>query len=240
MEIRARVIVSLTALALVSLGAHAGTKVTDRDEIVTGKIPKPAHIWIYDFAATAADLPPNSALANEGQEQDASQTPEDVAAGQKLGADIAAELVRQIQAMGLPAELATADTKPEINDIVIRGQLVSYDEGDAKKRVLIGLGAGESELKAAVEGYEVTDQGLRRLGGGSTESTAGKTPGVGVGALSMIATHNPLGLIVSTGIKSHDAKKGTDKLKDRAKATGEEIAKVLKKRFEEQGWIGGS
>jgi len=238
MKNRGGLVVILNVLALLSFGAHAETKVTDRDEIVTGKIPKPDHIWVYDFAATAADLPPNSALAKEAQ--DASQAPEDVAAGRQLGADIASELVQEIQAMGLPAEQPTADTKPAINDIVIRGELISYSEGDAKKRVLIGLGAGESELKAAVEGYEVTDQGLRQLGEGGTESTAGKTPGIGVGALTTIATHNPLGLIVSTGIKRHDAKKGTDKLTNLAKDTAKEIADVLKQRFQQQGWIESS
>lgn len=240
MKIQSRIVIALNVLALLSFGVHAGTKVTSRDEIVTGKVPRPAHIWVYDFAATADDLPSGSALAKENVDKDSSQTPEDVAAGRQLGADIASELVREIQSMGLPAELATADTKPGIDDIVIHGQLVSYSEGSEKKRVLIGLGAGESELKAAVEGYEVTDQGLRRLGQGDTESTAGKTPGIGVGALTTIATHNPLGLIVSTGIKRHDAKKGTDKLKDRAKDTAKEIADVLKERFQQQGWIEGS
>jgi len=240
MKIHSRIVIALNVLALLSFGVHAGTKVTSRDEIVTGKIPRPAHIWVYDFAATAADLPSGSALAKEDVDQDSSQTSEDVAAGRQLGADIASELVGEIQAMGLPAELATTDTKPGIDDIVIHGQLVSYSEGSEKKRVLIGLGAGESELKAAVEGYEVTDKGLRRLGQGDTESTAGKTPGIGVGALTTIATHNPLGLIVSTGIKRHDAKKGTAKLTDRAKDTAKEIADVLKERFQQQGWIEGS
>lgn len=142
--------------------------------------------------------------------------------------------------MGLPAAHPTADTKPAIDDLVIRGQLVSFSEGSEKKRVLIGLGAGESELQVAVQGYQVTDTGLRRLGTGDTESTAGKTPGVGVGALTTIATHNPLGLIISTGVKAHDKKKGTDTLQARAKDTAKKIADVLKERFKKEGWIDGN
>jgi hypothetical protein len=130
-----------------------------------------------------------------------------------------------------------ADTKPEINDLVIRGHLVSFSEGSEKKRVLVGFGAGESELQAAVEGFQMTDHGLRQLGKGDTKSTAGKTPGVAVGALTTIATHNPLGLIVSTGIKAHEEHSGNDKLDARAKDTAKKIADVLKKRFQEQGWI---
>jgi hypothetical protein len=224
-------------LAFVPLGIEAGTKVTDQDEMVTGKIPKPAHIWVYDFGATPADVPAESALASAAKEQQPAQTQEQVATGRKLGAEIASELTQKIQAMGLPARQPVADTKPEINDLVIRGHLISFSEGSEKKRVLVGFGAGESELQAAVEGFQMTDQGLRQLGKGDTESTAGKTPGVAVGALTTIATHNPLGLIVSTGIKAHEKHSGSDKLKARAKDTAKKIADVLRKRFEEQGWI---
>jgi len=224
-------------LALVPVGIEAGTKITDQDEIVTGEIPKPAHIWIYDFAATPADVPAGSALAQTAHDQNEPQTLDQVAAGRKLGADIASELAQQIQAMGLPAKRPLADTKPEINDLVIRGHLVSFSEGSEKKRVLVGFGAGESELQAAVEGFQMTDHGLRQLGKGDTESTAGKTPGVGVGALTTIATHNPLGLIISTGIKAHEEHSGNDKLEARAKDTADKIADVLKKRFQDQGWI---
>jgi hypothetical protein len=234
MKIRSKI---LFLLALLPLGVDAGTKVTDRDEIVTGEIAKPAHIWVYDFGATPADVAAQSALAAASQDSPPPQTQEQIAAGRKLGSEIASELVHRIQAMGMPAERATADTKPEINDLVIRGQLVSFSEGSEKKRILVGFASGESELQVAVEGFQMTANGLRRLGKGSTESTSGKTPGVGVGALTTIATHNPLGLIVSTGIKAHEMKSGSGQLDGRAKDTAEKIADVLKKRFEDQGWI---
>ncbi len=224
-------------MVLLPVGVEAGTKVTDQEEIVTGEIPKPAHIWVYDFGATPADVPAESALASAAQEQQPPQTPDQIAAGRKLGADIASELVQKIQAMGLPAKRPMADTKPETNDLVLRGHLISFSEGSEKKRVLVGFGAGESELQAAVEGFQMTDHGLRQLGKGDTESTAGKTPGVAVGALTTIATHNPLGLLVSTGIKAHEAHTGSDKLEARAKDTADKIADVLEKRFQDQGWI---
>lgn len=230
----------LCLLILLPLAAGAGTKITDRDEIVTGEIPKPAHIWVYDFSATPADVPPESALAPAAQVQQPTQTPDQIAAGRKLGAEISSELVRQIQAMGLPAERPVADTKPQVDDLVIRGHLVSFSEGSEKKRVLVGFGSGESELQVAVEGFQMTDHGLRQLGKGDTESTAGKTPGVGVGGLTTIATHNPLGLIVSTGIKAHEEHSGSGKLEGRAKDTAKKIAEVLEKRFQDQGWIEGT
>lgn len=235
MKYRGYILIFLSALFVFTV--NAGTKVTERDEIVVEKIPKPAHIWVYDFSATASDIPKESALAGQISDHDSPQTEEQVATGRKLGAEIAAELVKRINAMGLAAKRPVAGTKPQINDLVIRGHLVSMEEGSEKKRVFIGFGSGQSELKAAVEGFQMTADGLRKLGTGETDSTAGKTPGVAVGALSLIATHNPIGLIVSTGVKVYDEKTGSDKLGGRAKDTADKIAGVLKQRFQEQGWI---
>lgn len=230
-------LVVLCLFALLPLGMYASTKITDRNEIVTEEIPKPAHIWVHDFAATAADVPAESALAGQHSDHDTPQTAEQLAAGRKLGAEIAAELVKQIRAMDLPAARPTAGTKPQINDLVIRGSLVSVVEGSKKKRIAIGFGSGESVLKVAAEGFQMTPNGFRKLGYGSTDSTGGKTPGAALGVAALVATHNPIGLIVSTGIKAHGEKTGSSEIEGRAKDTAKEIADVLKMRFQEQGWI---
>ncbi len=53
----------------------------------------------------------------------------------------------------------------------------------------------------------------------------------------MIATHNPVGLIVSGGMKIYGEASGSSKIEGRAKQVAKEIANRLKTRFEEQGWI---
>ena len=222
---------------LVLVAGCASTKVTSRDEIVTGQLPRPDHIWVYDFVATPADLPANSALAGENDVDNTPQTAEQIATGKKLGADIAAELIKKINGMGVPAAHAWTDTKPQINDIVIRGYLLSIKEGDAAKRVAVGLGSGASELSTAVEGFQMTAQGLRKLGSGTLDSGSGKTPGAAVGLATLLATHNPAGLIVSTGVKVYGEKSGKSTVEGRAKQTAKEIGDVLKKRFQKEGWI---
>ena len=52
-----------------------------------------------------------------------------------------------------------------------------------------------------------------------------------------LATKNPLGLIVSTGVKVHGEMTGSSTIQGKAKETAKEIAKQLKPRFQEQGWI---
>ena len=163
-------------LALVVVAGCASTKVSDRQILVTEKIPRPDHIWVYDFVATPADLPADFAIAREDVDS-TPQTAEQIATGRQLGAQIATQLVVEIRGMGMPAERATAQTRPQINDLVIRGYLVSIQEGSATKRVAIGFGAGASELKTAVEGFQMTAQGLRRLGSGIVDAGGSKTPG---------------------------------------------------------------
>ena len=229
--------IGLYLLALLVIAGCASTKVTSRDEIATGKLPRPNTIWVYDFAATPADVSDESALSGQHSEHNPPQTAQDIKTGRQLGAEIETELVKLIRGMGMSAEHAVTGTKPLINDLVIRGYLVSFKEGSAEKRIFIGFGSGASDLKVAVEGFQMTAQGLRKIGGGTTDAEGGKAPGADLGVLSLIATHNPAGLIVSTGMKIYGEESGKSTVKGRAAQTAKEIADVLKKRFQEQGWV---
>lgn len=224
-------------LALTAAAEAASTKVSDREPIVTEKLAKPGHVWVYDFAAKPEDVPADSALAGQDTDHSEPQTAEQIAEGDKLGAEIAQQLTKQIVDMGLPAAQATKSTRPEVNDLVIHGYILSISEGDAKKRIGIGFGKGASELKTAVEGFQMTEQGLRRLGGAKLDAEGSKAPGAALGVVGLVAMHNPVGLIVSTGMKVHSEKTGSAKVDGRATQTAKEIADELKKRFQEQGWI---
>ena len=55
--------------------------------------------------------------------------------------------------------------------------------------------------------------------------------------LTLLATHNPAGLIISTGMKAYDEETGRSGIEGRVKSTVTEIADVLQKRFQQEGWI---
>ena len=137
----------------------------------------------------------------------------------------------------MPAERASSRSTPQINDIVLRGYLLSVDEGSAMKRMTIGFGSGKSRLSVAVEGYQMTARGLRKLGSGKVDSGGGKKPGGAVPLAVTLATKNPLSLIVSTGMGVYGEKTGSAKIEGRAKQTAKTIAERLKTRFREEGWI---
>jgi hypothetical protein len=225
----------VSTLAIVA--GCASTTVSNRQQLVSGSLPRPTQIWIYDFAATPADVSPDTSLAGEAAPNSAPQTDAQVAEGRKLASQITADLVQQIRGMGLPAASGSAATRPQVNDLLIQGSLLSVEEGSAAKRIAIGFSSGGSELKVAVEAFQMTTNGPRKLGSGEVGSGGNKTPGSAVGLATLLATGNPAGFIVSTGMKVYGEKSGKNTIEGRAIKIAQEIGDVLKTRFQEQGWI---
>jgi hypothetical protein len=158
-------------------------------------------------------------------------------AARKLGAEVAKDLVAEIQGMGLPAQQAAAQTRPQVGDYVLRGYFVTIDEGSATKRIMLGFGSGSANLTTTVEGYQVTPQGLRLLGSGAVQSGGNKMPGLIVPLAVVAATANPIGLIVGGAAKAYGQASGSDTIEGMGKRTAKTIADELRGAFQRQGWI---
>lgn len=238
MKLHAKAIGFLFLVAM--LAGCASTKVTGQTPMSAPGLARPNMIWVYDFVAAPADMPADSSLAGQLDAPSTPPAPEELETGRKYGAMIAQQLVKDIQAMGMPASEAGPGTSPQVGDAVIRGYIVSTEGGGAGgmvKRMVIGFGAGTAEMDTVVEGYVMTPQGLRKLGSGTLTSAGNKSPGMVVPAAVMLATANPVGLIVVGGLKIAGAATGRSGLEGRAKATADEIAAQLKIRFQDRGWI---
>ena len=224
-------------LALILVAGCATTTVTQQTPMANQVLPRPNRIWVYNFVADPADMPTNSSIRNAISESRTPQTAAQIAQGRQLGALIAADLVANINAMGLTAQQAGPGSSPQVGDGVLRGYLVSVQGGSAVKRFVVGFGQGTSEMDTVVEGYGVTSQGWRKLGSGTLSSSGGKTPGIVVPAAVAIASGNPIGLIVVGGLKVYGEASGRNTVQGRAKATSDAIADQLKIRFQDRGWI---
>ncbi|MDF2780934.1 MAG: hypothetical protein K0S96_738 [Geminicoccaceae bacterium] len=223
-------------LAFVLVAGCASTEVTDRQRYEGAKLARPDRIIVHDFTANPAEVPPESAFAAKLAGA-ATPTPQQAELGRKLGAQIAQELVAELRGMGLPAVAAAGQPAPQVDDIVLRGYFVSVEEGSARERVLVGFGKGAAELRTAVEGFQMTAEGLRPLGRGEVRSGGGELPGVVLPLAVVAATANPIGLVVGGAVKLTGEATGSDTIEGSAKRTAEEIAAQLKTTAEEQGWI---
>jgi Domain of unknown function (DUF4410) len=223
-------------LALVVVAGCASTEITERERYQGAKLARPDRIIVYDFTGNPAEVPPESPFAAQLAGA-VPPTPEQREVGRKLGAQIAEQLVADLQAMGLPAVQAAGQPAPRVEDIVLRGYFVSLEEGSAGKRVLVGFGSGAAEMRVAVEAYQMTTQGLRPLARGEIRSGGGEMPGMVVPLAVVAATANPIGLVVGGAVKVYGESTGSDTIEGAAKRTADEIAAQLRTAAEEQGWI---
>ena len=223
--------------ALVAVAGCASTKVTQRQDSQGERVARPDRIIVHDFAATPADIPAWSAAAGQYASPRTPQKAEEIKIGRRLGAEVAKELVAEIRGMGLGAMRAAGQPAPTVGDIVIIGYFESLEEGSASKRVVLGFGSGAAEIKARLEGYLMTDQGLRKVGSRDVAAGGGKTPGVAVPLAVTIATANPIGLAVGGAMKVGGEVTGRSTIEGTAKRTSKKIADELRVAFKKRGWI---
>ena len=223
-------------LALLLVAGCASTKVTERK-------PTRAAARAARSGSSSTTSPPILPRSRPNPssprklEDAGTPTAQQLELSRKVGAEVAKELVKDLRAMGLPAVEAAGQPEPQVDDIVLRGYFVSVKSGSATERVLLGFGAGDAELHTAVEGYQMTAQGLRVLGSGEVQSGGGEVPGMVLPLAVVAATANPIGLIVGGAVKATGEVTGSDTIEGAAKRTADEISAQLKKAAEKQGWI---
>jgi len=221
--------------ALLLISGCAKTTVSDRQYYEGPRLAKPARILVYDFAASQADLPAGYGAAVSAPPVD--QTADDLSLGRELGAQVAKDLVEELQKMGLPAVSANGQPPPQLNDIAIIGYFVSIDPGNMAKRIAIGFGSGAPELDTVVEGYVMTRRGLQRLASAQLNSAGNKAPGSLLPIAMTAATGNPIGLIVSSAAKIEGQVSGRTTIEGSARRTAKEIAVEIQAGAQRQGWI---
>lgn len=223
------------AIALLLISGCAKTTVTQRQGYDGPRLARPGRVIVYDFAASASDLP--AGYSHAVAAPNVQPTSDDASLGQQLGAQVAKDLVSEIQAMGLPGVQAAGQPPPQLNDITIVGYFVSIDPGNLAKRFAIGFGSGAPELQTVVEVYVMSPQGLRRLGSAELNSAGSKAPGAALPLAVAVASGNPIGLIVSSAVKVEGQVSGRTTIEGSAKRTAKEIAEQLKVGAQRQGWI---
>jgi hypothetical protein len=100
---------------------------------------------------------------------------------------VANEIVHQLQSMGLRAIRSDIPAPADQNVLMVQGSFDKIDAGNRRRRTLIGLGAGKSEVSSSVQIFYKPAGGAPQLVQTFDASAdSGKTPGMaetaGVGA----------------------------------------------------------
>jgi len=261
-DFRLSTAITVLAFACIAIGCAKATVTARQTYAENEQLPNPDRIIVYDFAATPEEVPADDPLIDLSDKPSRPQTADEVILGRKLGAEIAGELVKEILAIGMPAERSSTGPTPGIGDLLIKGVFVSIDEGSRLKRILIGFGSGAGELKTLVEIYQVTTEGLRPLVSEEITAKGGKMPGMFI-AVPAAVLAAPVGLSVAavaapgpaaaaaasgpaaavgqstatSGSTNVASELGPESIGAAAKKTAKEITNALTRIFARHGWI---
>jgi len=215
----------------------ASSEMTTKRDLAEGFVSKPGRIIVYDFASSVNQIDDGSVINPYVQYRTKPQTLEQKAMGLKLGDLVAGHLVKDILALGMPAERANSLRPARVGDLIIKGEFISIEKGSRMKRMLIGFGAGANELKTHLMAYQVTSTDLHPLGDAEFKAEGGNMPGMAVPLIGSAAFGNVAVSAAISGGMNVAQEASPESLEGAAKRTADEITKELSRVFARKGWI---
>jgi hypothetical protein len=208
-----------------------------------GPLPK-VHadvVYVYAFDAAADEVKPDdSGVARKliTMASGTSAAAQQQQTALKAREQLADELVRELQSMGLPAMRMDGPAPAGRNALIVEGQFEKIDAGSRRRRILIGLGAGKSEVGTSVTVlFQPADGAAQPLVTFSAKADSGHMPGVaetaGVGAA---AGHLATSAAVGGGLHGVSEAKHDTISADTGKLA-RSIAKQLATTSAANGWL---
>jgi len=216
----------------------APTKVSVMEQHA-GQLPKPSRVYVYNFAVSPDEVTLDSGVTAKIEDliHKKPRTDQERAIGRQCAEALAAHLVKEIAALGLPANRAYGAPPADEIILTVRGQFISINEGNQTERMIIGLGAGRTSVKTYTQVYDVQNGGRSLANEFETDAKSGYKPGaaetMGAGAA---AGHLVTSAVVTAGTTAVSETVGATVEAD-ADRTAKQIAGQLKQYFVSQGWV---
>jgi hypothetical protein len=205
-----------------------------------GRLERPDRILVYPFATSTADIQLDSSptVAAAWKLKGISAPAERNEVAHQVADVVADRLVEKIQALGLRAERAAGPAPTDGGSVMaVTGHFLEIDEGSRVARITIGLGAGRSGVRTAVQLVQVSDAGRRIVDEFEIEAQSGRRPG----AAETLGAGAAAGTLATAAVVTAAATVGSEAFGDDVEADGkrtaDKVAAMLGDFFTQQGWI---
>jgi outer membrane murein-binding lipoprotein Lpp len=229
---------AVALLAAVLLAGCASTEITT-DDVSWKAEPKPDQLIVFDFATSPDEVKLDHGLIADVRElvDREPRTAQEKKIGHSVANALADALVADLHKAGLPAVRAVHVVEPGVRPLQVKGQILSVDEGNRTRRVIIGLGVGRSTVETRVQLYESIRGRAQLLEQMTATTKSGRKPGmaemIGVGALT--------GHIITSTVLSGAASGASEALSANVDALSKTMAKKLSAKiveyYKERGWL---
>jgi hypothetical protein len=226
--------ISMMGLAAIAMGCASASVTPTAGTADQSMLPRPGVVMVFDFAVRADDVMVDT-LGAEFMSEGEILTEEEQTA-RATARSFSQALVERLRNEGINAQHANDGDVPPMHAILLKGQFITIDKGSRLKRMVIGFGAGSSELRVRVQVYQATQHGLRRIVEAEAEAKGSKTPGMAVplaggAAMGSVATS----AIISGGMNVARETRGA--MNPDADRMAAKIAERAKAFYVRQGWL---
>jgi hypothetical protein len=218
----------------------AGSSIRNESEASAQLHVRPDNIYVYTFDANPDQVKLDGGMLQKVKTHfgGSSAAQKQVADADEVREQVANEIVHQLQSMGLHATRSDGPAPADQNVLLVQGSFDTIDSGSRRRRTLIGLGAGKSEVNSSVQIlYKPAGGTPRLLQSFNADADSGKAPGMaetaGVGAAAgSIATMAAVGGGLHAVSETKRAGVSAD-----AKRLADAVAKQIAQIGVDDGWL---
>lgn len=233
-----RALSGLIFCAVLLTGCAGG--VTNASNYSAAPEVRPENIYVYAFASTSDQVKLDGGMIQkmESRFDGSSAVKKQTDDATEVREQVADEIVKRLQSMGLHAVRADSPAPVDQNVLIVQGSFEKIDAGNRRRRMLIGLGAGKSQVGTSVQVlYKPAGETARLVQSFDANADSGKAPGVaetaGIGAA---AGHVATSAVAGGGLHAVSETKHDGMSMDAKRLAGS-IAKQVAEIGVSEGWM---
>ena len=168
----------------------------------------------------------------------ADQTDQQVQLADQTAQNICVTVAANLTNKGITTTCLNRGTPPAGgNVLIIDGNFTDINEGNRLRRMVIGLGAGQSTLDTVVQAYQKTDLGSQQVMDFSTHADSGYMPGAGItGPAGAAAGGGTAAASLAVNVAAGGVKNVTSSTGFLADKTTTQIVDQVNGYYSKQGW----
>jgi hypothetical protein len=232
----------LLSFAIIAAGC-AGAKVTEQSYQAPIGNTRPSAVVIYPFAVSPSEVTLNQGVFQKAYVamSGANQTDQQVQLADQTAQNVCVQVAANLTNKGITTTCLGRGTPPTgSNVLIIDGNFTDINEGNRLRRMVIGLGAGQSTLDTVVQAYQKTDQASQQqVMDFSTHADSGYMPGAGItGPAGAAAGGATAAASLAVNVAASGVKNVTSSTGFLADKTAKQIVDQVSGYYAKQGWGG--
>jgi hypothetical protein len=202
---------------------------------------RPSTIWVYNFAVTSQEVTLNQGFFQKTYREmtDENQQQQQLDLAHQTAQALTVALVQQLKDLGFTAGPATRGQQVSGDNIlIVDGAFTDISEGNRLRRMVIGLGLGQSVLDTEVHVYQMAGGTTQQIMDFTTHADSGEMPGALItGAPGAAAGGAAAIASVGVNVAAGGVKSVTSSTDFMAKRTANKSVAFMSTYFANAGWI---